>query len=353
MKRKSDVIFIAVIAVIAIAFGVGTLANQGDRISYEENRKLADVPTVNVGGVLDGSFFGKLSAFCSDRIPFRTQMIRAKAACELSLGKQENNGVMYTQERLVDRCIYGSLDTLRESLESVREFTKNKSAVTVIVPRSADVYTDSEEATAVRALFDNSGLCQKLRNTDSAYYKTDHHLDANGAFVTYEYVMEKLGYTPLPRSDFALTEVSEDFLGTVYSRAGLLPVHRDTMSAWRYEVDSELRVTCSDAGCSLCSLYCEAALGEKDQYRYFLGGNHGCITVRREGEARPKLYLIKDSFANAVIPLLARHFDLTVYDPRYSPTPPPCPKGATIVILCGIDTLATTRSFTRPLALIN
>ena len=352
MKQKKDVIFITAIAAIAVILGVGTLSDRGQKISFEENRALADPPALSVSGILDGSFFSELSAFCSDRIPLREQMIRTKAVCELAMGKRENGGVAFTSGRLVDRCVYGDLEVLEDNLHRLREFSERRSAVTVIVPRSADAYIKSEEASAVRALVGDS-LCEKLLYTDEAYYKTDHHLDAEGAFAAYEYVMESLGYTPLSRSDFVLTSVSEDFYGTVYSRAGLLPVYRDSVSAWRYVGDGELTVRCFDAGCSAESLYCEAALAKKDKYRYFLGGNHGCITVSREGEERPKLYLIKDSFANAVIPLLARHFDLTVYDPRYLSAPPPCPEGATTVVLCGLDTLATTGSFTLPLALIN
>ena len=352
MKLKTDIIFIAIITLIAIALGVGTLANKGQKISFEENRTLASSPTVSLHSVLDGSFFSELSAFCSDRIPLREQMIRAKAVCELAMGKQENNGVAFISERLVDRCVYDSLNTLEENLTAIKKLTQNSSAIAVIVPRSADVYRNSEEALAVRSFCDDGQLYQKLSNTNNAYYKTDHHLDAEGSFVTYEYVMEMLGYTPLPRSEFQLTAVSESFRGTVYSRAGLLPVYCDTVSAWRYEGDDELTVTCYDTGCCVDSLYKEAALEEKDKYRYFLGGNHGHLTIKSEKEERPKLYLIKDSFANSVIPLLARHFDLTVYDTRYSATPPPCPEGAKTVVLCGLDTLATTKSFTIPLRLV-
>ena len=48
-----------------------------------------------------------------------------------------------------------------------------------------------------------------------------------------------------------------------------------------------------------------------------------------------------NSFANAVIPMLARHFDITVRDPRYDTTPVSGEYDAALVV-CGIDTLATT-----------
>jgi hypothetical protein len=48
-----------------------------------------------------------------------------------------------------------------------------------------------------------------------------------------------------------------------------------------------------------------------------MGGNYSRIQIRSENTTRPSVLLIKDSFANSVIPFLARHFDLDVIDPRY------------------------------------
>ena len=352
MKKAfiGDLIFVALCAVVVLALGVGIYALPMERISEEENRALANTPTFGIKKLLDGELFEELSDFYSDRIPLRTQMIRLKAVCELSLGKSENNGVRFEYGRLVDRCLYDDLDTLEENLANIKAFSARTQAVCAIVPRSADVYTDSEEAAAVRSLLDDDALYSRLCAVgDDAYYKTDHHLDAAGAFAVYEYVMESLGETPLPKSEFKLTQVSDDFLGSVYSRSGLIPIYQDTVSAWRYDGDTELSVKCRDTGCSIDGLYSPSALEGKDKYLYFLGGNHGSLSISSPTEERPCLYLIKDSFANSVIPLLARHFDLTVYDPRYSVSAPDVPDGARIVILCGFDTLATTGRFTRKL----
>jgi hypothetical protein len=61
--------------------------------------------------------------------------------------------------------------------------------------------------------------------------------------------------------------------------------------------------------------------------------------------------VIKDSFANSMIPFLAIHGDLDVVDPRYVTQPlSTYIKGEDydgIIVIVGIDTLATDASFWR------
>ena len=44
-----------------------------------------------------------------------------------------------------------------------------------------------------------------------------------------------------------------------------------------------------------------------------MDGTHDVVTVKKkDGENRPRLLLVKDSFANCVAPFLAEHFDLVL-----------------------------------------
>jgi hypothetical protein len=54
-------------------------------------------------------------------------------------------------------------------------------------------------------------------------------------------------------------------------------------------------------------------LERKDKYSAFLDGTHDVVTIRKNtSEERPTLLLLKDSFANAMAPFLAQHFDLVL-----------------------------------------
>ena len=59
-------------------------------------------------------------------------------------------------------------------------------------------------------------------------------------------------------------------------------------------------------------LYSYSYLEKKDKYSVFLDGTHDVVTITKEGEDRPTLLLLKDSFANSLAPFLAQHFDLVL-----------------------------------------
>ena len=82
----------------------------------------------------------------------------------------------------------------------------------------------------------------------------------------------------------------------------------------RYENDEGIKVTDISTG-KVGGLYDYSALNGSSKYDFFLGGNKARLRV--ESGKKPKLVIIKDSFANSLIPFLARHFDMEVIDPRY------------------------------------
>lgn len=353
MKREKafDIVFILICVFIALFLGIGIYTLPHKDFSEEENRILATQPKISVKSVISGDFFKQLNTFYSDRIPLRSFMIQTKARCELLLGKRENDQVIYLPDgRLVQRGIYVDYTPLMQNISAVERLKEEQRAVLALIPRSVDVYVGGEESRRVCDMAGEIPLLEALCELgEKSYYKTDHHLDAEGTFAVYRYVMQELGETPLSQEDFEMTKVCNGFLGSTYSKGGLVSSVSDTISAWRYSGDDDITVECLDVGCDLNSLYAPDALESKDKYRYFLGGNHGVLTVRQaDGEERQQLFIIKDSFANAVIPLLARHFDLTVYDPRYSPLPPETdPTDTRTVVICGVDTLATTKGFIK------
>ena len=68
----------------------------------------------------------------------------------------------------------------------------------------------------------------------------------------------------------------------------------------------------------LNSFYTEDYLVGKNKYGYFLDDNHGLVEIERESFSDRKLFIIKDSYANSMIPLMAHHYKkIYVVDLRY------------------------------------
>ena len=53
-------------------------------------------------------------------------------------------------------------------------------------------------------------------------------------------------------------------------------------------------------------------LAEKDKYGAFLDGTHSVQTVFSKNGERERLLILKDSFANSLVPYLSAHFDLVI-----------------------------------------
>ncbi len=359
MKTKKificNLTLIIVCSLLLSSIGILIYALPKKSFSEEENRALSALPRASAASLLSGEWFSSLSLFYSDALPLRKTFIRTKALCELALGKAQNNGVLFLSGgRLVDRCEYGiqQLENIENNRKKINSLLSGKENSCIsLVPRSADIYADGEAARAARAAaYGGDGesalykkLCESTQNGTPVYYLTDHHLSSDGAYILYSHVMSELGLTPLPEDFFTRECFCTDFLGSTYSKCGLLGSSCDTITLYRYSGDLEYTVKCSDSSCTLDSLYSFSASEIKDKYRVFTDGNHPLLTVTADsGEQRPTLLIIKDSLANACLPLLAAHFDLTVFDPRYK-TSVSLPECDYTALIMGIDTLANTR----------
>ena len=67
------------------------------------------------------------------------------------------------------------------------------------------------------------------------------------------------------------------------------------------------------------SLYNYKYLDEKDKYSFFLDNNHSLISIENlDTQNEDSILIIKDSYANAFIPLIAPNYKyIYVIDPRY------------------------------------
>ena len=342
--------------------------------SERENRALALFPTLSFQSLCDGTFSRGLSDFYTDQFPFRTLWLALKAEAERLLGAQEVGGILLGKEGyLIPRDEYDDLTVARENLSACRAFldlaaADGNAATVAVVPRAVDVLTsylpslyDPTRAMAVytpiaQFLPEAISLVEPLREAANqgapVWYRTDHHWTTDGAYLAYTALAPALDITPTPSEDFTRVTVSSDFLGTSHSASGLLSAQPDTITLYRYAGDEAMEVYIHETRTATMGFYHEDQLATKDQYAVFLGGNYAHLSIRDTANPdKPTLLLFKDSFANALIPFLARHFQLEIVDLRYlsSSVTPLLEQIAPdqILLLLGADTLATNPSFRK------
>ena len=149
------------------------------------------------------------------------------------------------------------------------------------------------------------------------YYRTDHHWTTLGAYYAYSQLCDLLGLTPFDLDSHQAVEIP-DFYGTFYSRARTWNAQPDTLTY--YDLDNPMTIyTVTGAGMpdagETTGLYDLAKLGVYDKYAVFLHGNNGLSRVEGDGEGR--ILVIKDSYANSLVPFLtANYAEIDVVDLR-------------------------------------
>ncbi len=366
----SNVIFLALCAIIIFGFGSAIFILPQQQISEEENRSLAGFPSFSFEELADGSFTSDISDFYADQFPLRNSFVAFKAICELSLLKQENNDVIIgSNGYLIPRLEYSdtALEKFNTNLDALTELQQSAQLDLniYIAPRSVDVNTsylpatfDGSRSAAVWDILNSKNISYAdgrytLRDHacggEYVWYKTDHHWTTLGAYYAYRDISHLLSYTPSSSDLFSAEKVSDSFLGTAYSSSGIRWASPDTLEYFRFDGDESFKTEIYSSSMKLLSsfdgFYDRSYLDTKDKYSSFLSSNNAVTKVYDNSSDKPCLLVIKDSFANSVVPFLAQHYDLIILDMReYQSTISDFVSKNNvddILILCGIDTLTS------------
>lgn len=358
--KKTDVLLLITICGLLMLGGSSLLLFPAPRFSESENRLLAEKPAFTWQSLRDGSYTAGFDTYTRERMPGRRLMRGVYAAAELALGKCETGNVLLCRDGSLTKRVGVSERIYEKNLKALAKLTAKADnagcALTVaVVPCRIDARTDVlprlYQSNTREALYDtlkealpDAISFPHITNADEWFY-TDHHWTPEGAFAAYEALGTHLGYTPFGKADFSKEVVSEHFFGTTDAAAGILGVLPDKIELWRYTGDTEFRLVKDGMPAEFAGLYDLAKLETRDGYAVFLGGNDGVLTVDLgENDTRPTLVVIKDSFANALLPFLARHYRIVAIDPRYtSKAAEHLLAGADrALFLCGMQTLTET-----------
>ena len=363
MKNKINITITALFLVLIFGFGIAFWVLPDTDFSPEENRPLQTFPELSADEWLEGKVSSRLIDYYSDQFPLRSAWVSLHAFGELGLGRGESSGVLLGEngqlavrrfdayvsltERLKGTDYYDPAHVQR-GLEAIVALDKTLAAQNIplcvlLAPRTIDVtigdysypadLTDRLDETIRTALGDAQVNSVELLDTfrsmhdasEYVYFRTDHHWTAKGAYTAYAAVMESwdMAEEVLPEDFFTVRSVP-GFYGTTYSRGGMYFTLPDTLEIWEAVDGSDSRFTVLEPKGNNADEYktiiesgfiSESYLEGKDKYGAFLDGTHRILFITDKeaaarGESRPRLLLARDSFANSMVPFLARHFDI-------------------------------------------
>ncbi|WP_457943227.1 DHHW family protein [Caproiciproducens sp. LBM24188] len=315
--------------------------------SEDENRVLESFPTVTLESVRDGSFMDSVEAFVGDHFMLRKFFVSLNTRAQLWTGRRDlasdyskvpaEGGIYYGKDgHLYEVLLPNRTDVFQRNVSGFKIFAEKAQVPFYVLPvpsgsqeqpdklpYSAPNHDQREELNALQTTLGQSAkvidVFEALSDKDGQdyYYKTDHHWNSYGAYQGYRVLITEMGYSPAEQDDFDFQKASDSFYGTLYSKAILSNQQPDTVYLPVYKKAEKL----SQATGNLVhdSIYWKEYLEKKDKYSVFLGGNHSVDIVKNEVQTNgKKLLILKDSYANSMVPFLATNFsEIHIIDLRY------------------------------------
>lgn len=322
-----------------LALSLGLLASPKLDFSENENRYLEKMPRMTAKAVMSGEYMESLEKFLADHFPMRDLFMGWKTKAELASGRREIGGVYIAEDGYLIESYKKPQNTARIIDTFVKfyekEGDKGVDIRLMLVPTAVTVYRDklpdfappSGQGETAKAIYEAAGiktvdctarLLGAANENGQLYYRTDHHWTTDGAYQGYLAYCEEKGIVPVKKEDLESHIATEEFAGTLYSKVNDYSLKKDTIVIYNNPAD-ELSVTYEDTGETSDSLYNLDYLEKKDKYSLFLNNIHPLVEIEnRAAESEDALMLIKDSYANSMVPFLAHHYrKIYVFDTRY------------------------------------
>lgn len=310
---------------------------QPDRIfSANENRLLASRPALTWETLISGDFMEDYETYITDQFASRDNWIELKTESEILTGRKEVGGVYLGEDDyLLEQHLPENYsdELINQKLELLNNLVKNYGARVMLVPTADNIL--SEKLPPYAPYFDQKTFLEQVRETvgdrsyidvfsaleehkeEQIYYRTDHHWTTLGAYYGYLAWKEHTGLlSPVHFVPDNMITVTEDFLGTLHSKINI-PMKGEPIRCFEETMLRPVTVT-YDYNVVKDTMYEASYLEGKNQYGYFLDENHGFIEIETGYKNGKELFILKDSYANCLIPLLTVHYErIYVADLRY------------------------------------
>lgn len=342
-KATNSILGICFVVILAAVF-ILNIVLPDKSFSEEENRVLQENPPFSFSSYMEGRYEKKLESYVDDQFIGRNAFIKIKTASDVTCGKLESNGVYrckdhYLMEAVTTPSEHWSKSTLA-SLKQFKRQYKNLDMYFLLAPNAANILEDKLPAfvkTADQDKYIDSFYKEiksfgytpvDVRKTlesnagdeeTQLYYKTDHHWTTDGAFLAYKQAVKTLKLSD--KVSYKRYIVKNDFRGTLASKSGFTNGENDPLIIYMPNKDKDYKnsvIYYSDTKTKTTEFYQLDNLDTKDAYTVFGGSNHPIYTIKTPTKTSEKLLLVKDSYANSMIPFLAQNYrEIVVVDPRY------------------------------------
>ena len=333
LKDITEYPIVFIFFAICAGFLAGYIAAGDNDYSQMENRYLQKRPHLSADGLFSGTFMESFETYTNEQVPFRTLLVRCKAALVQMSGSSENDGIAKGEDAYLFDKTLATSDKLSGNIGAISTFVSeaNRDIYIAVAPTSTWLNEDKlpagmpvlDEHTCTEELTDALGQLENAHITDlyeallphkdeQLYYRCDHHWTTAAAGYAYGAIITSMGYEPGDITKYT-KHVADDFRGTHFAKYKGLFTVADCMEYYDVPVDE---LVLPDG--VKYDLVDTDKLSGFDKYGAFMYGNFGKCRIKADKGSGRNLIIFKDSYANCLIPYLVMNYDnITVIDLRY------------------------------------
>ena len=339
--RREDRLWVfraaVLVTLLIVLLSVGSLIARDREYSANENRYLAGCPSLSLSSLTSGKFMEDTESYLSDQFVGRDLLVRTRAGIDRFVGKREVNGVYVGKDHfLFEKPSTWDEARMTRTLNTINLVTSKSGDIRsymAIAPNATELLKDylptgapvTNQTQQIEAIYKNLpdvecvDLVKPLmavKDPTALYYRTDHHWTAAAAEVAFREIALAMGLVPDAVS-YQTLPVTNSFRGTMASSSGIFKAS-DTISITVPEKEQKLVVTYVNEDKKTATLFDASRLKEKSQYDVFFGGNFAEVRIDTGAGSDRVLLVLKDSYANCVIPMMTPFFKtIVLVDPRY------------------------------------
>lgn len=273
---------------------------------------------------------------------FKETMKDTQAKLDTVLGRRDVNGVYRGKNQYLLADI-NKLDEkkVQANVDAITALAEDYSDVPMymaLIPDAANVWADKlpsyapvEDQTVqiaqIQSMLGDSVNwidAQSVLNTNKdkeIYYHTDSRWTTLGASLVWQQIASDLGLDTSKAPALKPYVVTGDFSGNLSRTSGFESGYREPIYAYLTENASDntqMVASYESEGIKTAELYDRTKLDEPDAYEVFLGGDYDKIDIRTTADSTDRLLLVKDSFADCMIPFLIPYYrEIIVVDADY------------------------------------
>lgn len=333
LKRITKYPIVAIFALVCICMLAGYIVLPQNDFSDMENRFLQKRPELTSASLADGSFMETFETYTNEQIPLRNVFVKCKAVFVWLTGSSENDGIAKGDGGYLFDKVAATSDKAAKNIAAIKNFAASSDRDIYIAIAPTSTWINADKLPKGMPVLDEVSLSNELtlalsnipsahmiylydtlnkHKNEQIFYRTDHHWTTLGAGYAYEEIASAMGFEAKDITQYE-KHVADDFLGTHYAKYKGVFVEPDKLEYYDVPIKAlELE------GRMVDNLIDEEKLKGYDKYAAFMYGNDGRYVVNADKGLGRDLFILKDSYANCLIPYLTMDYDtITVMDLRY------------------------------------